>query len=301
MRGRLPIAVQATADILEAFNCDPIYCPESITLSIKPLELLYGIIISRFVNLTVDLAQKGAVAASMETVGFHAGLPNWIIQVRHATSHGADHPSIETLRGAVSELFRGSILPRYWDAQAALVKSENGANASSATKNVINTHSLEDYFYGGKQQRGFDFHTDNVGFSVFVHWVAAHFGRGAMQNADAGVRFVEFYNSIARVEMRQEIIEESLRYRNNYVISLLLSNSRSHGEAINLLLTQSAVDATSLASICRKVLLQETDIDSDSRGPNRPSWKELQDKISFFGGETFSVQDFRFRPLRSLA
>jgi hypothetical protein len=126
MRGRIPVSVEATLNIVSVMIIDPqfksvqqrrfAHCSET------SLRLAYGLGISRFVNLLVDLAQKGAVASSMDSLAVSLDLPGWVVQVRHNVTHGSQLPGLTLLRDCALYLLNDFILSRYWTVQLARIR-----------------------------------------------------------------------------------------------------------------------------------------------------------------------------------
>ncbi len=116
------MAVDATYRLLNTMLSDPeavlkpstgqSRCPERVSPDCISLE--YAQTIGRFTNLLTDLAQKGAVAASMDSLSVHTELPGWIIHLRHAAAHGARPPPLSLLRRAALSLLEDFIIPKYW-------------------------------------------------------------------------------------------------------------------------------------------------------------------------------------------
>jgi hypothetical protein len=113
-RGRLPFAVDATCQLVEAglaFEGGD----EPRRRSEMELRLLYACVVLRSVNGIVEPGQKGAHAVSVESLAGGLGLPSWIVDLRHEASH-KELPSLCTLRLAASFLL-DYLAERYWRAQ----------------------------------------------------------------------------------------------------------------------------------------------------------------------------------------
>lgn len=57
----------------------------------------------RLVNGLVDPLQLGAYARSIASIASQLDLPAWLVELRHAATHG-DLPSLEVLRDAAKEV-----------------------------------------------------------------------------------------------------------------------------------------------------------------------------------------------------
>ena len=136
-RCRLPLAVEATWLIVATMREDsqsPLYkCGESnprITRAMvgESVALSYSQAICRFVNLLIDVVQKGAIAASMDSLASTVDIPSWIIQLRHNIAHGSSFPPLDVLRRAAVEMLEFYILPKYWIPQysASLENASRG-------------------------------------------------------------------------------------------------------------------------------------------------------------------------------
>lgn len=307
IRGRLPIAIEATADILEAFLCDPCYLESANSLSQKSLALIYGKILARFVNLVVDLGQKGAVAASMEAVGGSVGLPNWVIQLRHSVSHGADYPGINILRRGVVELFQTCILTRYWDAQAALLgvpRGEPAVRFSSPT--VFSQETLITFFSDPKSKIDLDHRFNRTELSMIFHWVATNLGRvNPLENSREGSRFIELYDGLQGYESRRDLIRECVRYGNIAVLRFLLREARSCAEARDVILEESESDpdftySVLMGSSAQPVAREE--IETNSLHPTMSYHKTNtpEEFLAACGGDSFTKNGGFLRPAISL-
>ena len=123
-REKVPIAVEATYQFLTVMRAEAADAQvEANTVPSHTISLAYGQAVCRFVNLLVDLAQKGMVAASMDSLASQIDVPSWIIQLRHTITHGQAFPSFEVIHRAVMELMKSFIIPRYWIAQYEAIPS----------------------------------------------------------------------------------------------------------------------------------------------------------------------------------
>ena len=67
------------------------------------LRQSYSTAIIRLVNGLVDPLQFGAYARSIASIANQLGLPSWLVELRHASTH-EDLPSLELLREAAREV-----------------------------------------------------------------------------------------------------------------------------------------------------------------------------------------------------
>jgi hypothetical protein len=133
-RCRLPLAVEATWLIIDIMREDPesSIFRGSIPASEQSLALAYSQAICRFVNLLIDVAQKGAVAASMDSLAVTVEMPAWIVQLRHNIAHGPSFPSLNFLRRGAVEMLDAYIIPKYWMPQNSSIIPDGG-NHNPAT------------------------------------------------------------------------------------------------------------------------------------------------------------------------
>ena len=110
IRGRVPMAVDATATLRRIWRLD-----EGKTLDSQTLRLQYSLAIVRFVNGVTDAAQKGRVAASVAGLAHQLGVPRLLVDIRHESTHN-ELPTISVLRVAAGQALEW--LQRwYWEAQ----------------------------------------------------------------------------------------------------------------------------------------------------------------------------------------
>ncbi|KAF9569854.1 Las1-domain-containing protein [Agrocybe pediades] len=89
----LPHALESTLSILVAVVHDR----KSICMSALFLRQSYATAILRLVNGLVDPLQVGTYARSITSIAQQLGLPNWLVELRHAATH-EDLPSLDLLR-----------------------------------------------------------------------------------------------------------------------------------------------------------------------------------------------------------
>ena len=109
-RGRVPIAVQATAALFEIRLAESARSPTE-------LRMLYSMAMVRMVNGVCDASQKGKSAMSVMSIARRHGLPPMLVDLRHAATHG-DLPSLSALQTAAGEAIDW-LLARYWTRQDA--------------------------------------------------------------------------------------------------------------------------------------------------------------------------------------
>ena len=89
------------------------------------LQNNYAVVILRTVNGVVDSGQKGSYATPVSVLASRAGLPGWLVDLRHDTSHNA-LPSLSTLRLAATTLLHW-LHDEYWEAQTAQLRAVDAA------------------------------------------------------------------------------------------------------------------------------------------------------------------------------
>ncbi|KAF8640922.1 hypothetical protein AX17_000570 [Amanita inopinata Kibby_2008] len=95
----LPHALDSTLALLVAITLDSPSTPQAQHLSIRQN---YAAAIIRLVNGFVDPLQLGAYARSIASIANQIGLPQWLVELRHAATH-EELPSLELLREAARE------------------------------------------------------------------------------------------------------------------------------------------------------------------------------------------------------
>ena len=125
-RGKIPVAVEGTLNILRAMVQDPHFSTEASVgaLDAESLRSLYALTLLRTLNLLTDQAQKGAVAASVESLARGMGIPSWLVDLRHEAAHAPLPPTLHALRVAVSWLLDW-LFNRYWHAQHEAIPDNN--------------------------------------------------------------------------------------------------------------------------------------------------------------------------------
>ncbi|ORX55051.1 Las1-domain-containing protein [Hesseltinella vesiculosa] len=115
-RGRVPIAVKATMDLVELQLRERKQTHGTCPLTQNELQLLYGSALTRFVNILEDSLQKGYYARSMYAIADDIGLPRHFVQIRHSATHEEGLPSLPVLRRAGTEALQW-LHDVYWMAQ----------------------------------------------------------------------------------------------------------------------------------------------------------------------------------------
>lgn len=119
----MPPRVLATLEILQAIIADHDHATSN-----TQRRLAYSMATVRAVNFVVDPLQTQAYAQSILNLASHAGLPRWLVDVRHAATHQQELPSLELLRVAADTIIQW-LFTNYWEAQALkLADSFKGAS-----------------------------------------------------------------------------------------------------------------------------------------------------------------------------
>ena len=129
-RGRVPLAVQITAQLLRLKISDSLAeAAPSGALSggvedrTQIIRLAYAMAVIRLVNGVVEPEQRTkGYAASVSDIAFRCGLPRWFVDLRHDATH-TSLPSLSTLRLA-ADTGLSWLQSRYWDSQAAHLEAE---------------------------------------------------------------------------------------------------------------------------------------------------------------------------------
>jgi len=132
-RGRLPVAVDATASLLEVALLESGMGGNRSALELRNL---YSMVIIRAINGLVEGLQTKFYAEPVNAVAARLGIPQWLVDLRHEATH-ASLPSLATLRMGAQHLldwlYRG-----YWEKQAQDLESAAAAATHLLTsyKNV---------------------------------------------------------------------------------------------------------------------------------------------------------------------
>ena len=96
----LPHALESTLSLLAVIVQDSSHESSSSYLLTRQA---YSAALIRLVNGLVDPLQLGAYARSIASIAAQLGLPQWLVELRHAATH-EDLPSLEVLREAAREV-----------------------------------------------------------------------------------------------------------------------------------------------------------------------------------------------------
>lgn len=164
-RGRIPHSVDMTASLVEVSLNDSENVENSATFGVTSaraycnlrsdheLRLQYALAIIRAVNGLVDPGQQGYYAESIFNIASKMGLPGWIVELRHDSTHNS-LPVLSVLRTAARHLLDW-IHARYWQCQynhlqtlsiaclpqSSAVSSSRLTHAPTKSKHVA-SHSL---------------------------------------------------------------------------------------------------------------------------------------------------------------
>ncbi|KAF8656385.1 hypothetical protein AX16_002571 [Volvariella volvacea WC 439] len=105
----LPHAMESTLAMLSVVVEDKLDTKHKNYL---PLRQSYASALTRLVNGLVDQLQLGAYARSIASIAHQLGLPQWLVELRHAATH-EDLPSLELLREAARQSM-GWLLHNYF-------------------------------------------------------------------------------------------------------------------------------------------------------------------------------------------
>ncbi|KAJ2310307.1 rRNA-processing protein las1 [Coemansia sp. RSA 2705] len=118
-RGRVPVAVDATASLVDMLDADT---SRAAGVTGTRLRHMYAMAMIRFVNSIVDLEQKGAYAQSMAALASRIGMPAWFVELRHACTH-EQIPSLAVLRAACEQAL-GWLGDYYWKKQERVMPAD---------------------------------------------------------------------------------------------------------------------------------------------------------------------------------
>ncbi|KAJ2079851.1 rRNA-processing protein las1 [Coemansia sp. RSA 988] len=126
-RGRVPAAIEATANLAEILIADQ---ERRQGMSISQLRHMYSMALIRFVNSIVDLEQRGTFAQSMTTLASRIGMPAWFVELRHTCTH-EQIPSLSVLRSACEQA-HSWIGDYYWKRQTRTLPEDTMAHIREA-------------------------------------------------------------------------------------------------------------------------------------------------------------------------
>ncbi|OWZ09573.1 hypothetical protein PHMEG_00017705 [Phytophthora megakarya] len=126
-RAQLPVAIDATAQLVElqlheAMAQNHHHAVGVSSRSHMELSLLYATVIVRCVNGLVDGSQKGAYALAVSVLAQRIGIPLWVVDLRHESTHN-QLPSLPVLRFAARHLLAW-LRANYWGAQEELIRGQ---------------------------------------------------------------------------------------------------------------------------------------------------------------------------------
>ncbi|CAI5737536.1 unnamed protein product [Hyaloperonospora brassicae] len=126
-RMQLPVAVNATAQLaeLQLHEAMAQHHHHAVGVSSRShmeLSLLYANVVVRCVNGLVDGSQRGAYAMAVSTLAQRIGIPLWVVDLRHESTHN-QLPSLSVLRFAARHLLAW-LRVNYWGAQEELIREQ---------------------------------------------------------------------------------------------------------------------------------------------------------------------------------
>ncbi|KAF4321296.1 hypothetical protein BBO99_00004552 [Phytophthora kernoviae] len=126
-RVQLPVAINATAQLVELQLHEQIsqHHHHAVGVSSRShmeLSLLYASVIVRCVNGLVDGSQKGAYATAVSLLAQRIGIPLWVVDLRHESTHN-QLPSLPVLRFATQHLLAW-LRANYWGAQEDAIRGQ---------------------------------------------------------------------------------------------------------------------------------------------------------------------------------
>ncbi|GMF15648.1 unnamed protein product [Phytophthora lilii] len=126
-RVQLPVAINATAQLVELQLHESMaqHHHHAVGVSSRShmeLSLLYASVIVRCVNGLVDGSQKGAYASAVSTLAQRIGIPLWVVDLRHESTHN-QLPSLPVLRFAARHLLAW-LRANYWGAQEDAIRGQ---------------------------------------------------------------------------------------------------------------------------------------------------------------------------------
>lgn len=126
-RTQLPVAINATAQLVELQLHESMaqHHHHAVGVSSRShmeLSLLYASVVVRCVNGLVDGSQKGAYAMAVSALAQRIGIPLWVVDLRHESTHN-QLPSLPVLRFAARHLLAW-LRANYWEAQEGLIRGQ---------------------------------------------------------------------------------------------------------------------------------------------------------------------------------
>ena len=165
-RGKIPVAIEHTATFVSLILDDSLNDDDS-------LRVRYAMAVIRSVNALTDSAQKGSVAASVESLARNLGIPSWIVDIRHEATHSPRLPPLHVLRLAsqfMLEYFRNG----YWTNQLHACVSQLHISGNLPTSDH-QTSLLNDFITRrDRSTRGFnDLFESLADESTIIRWVVS--------------------------------------------------------------------------------------------------------------------------------
>lgn len=114
-RGSLPVVVECTRLLLVGSKAASGNCNFVGFEDVESTRLLLGMCILRVVNQVTDLHQKSKNAIPISAIAELISLPEYIVDVRHAATHG-DLPPLFLLEKAIRDLY-SHLHSSYWSSQ----------------------------------------------------------------------------------------------------------------------------------------------------------------------------------------
>ncbi|GMF26932.1 unnamed protein product [Phytophthora fragariaefolia] len=126
-RVQLPVAINATAQLVELQLHESMAQQHHHAVGVSSrshmeLSLLYASTVVRCVNGLVDGSQKGAYASAVSTLAQRIGIPLWVVDLRHESTHN-QLPSLPVLRFAAKHLLAW-LRANYWGAQEDAIRGQ---------------------------------------------------------------------------------------------------------------------------------------------------------------------------------
>lgn len=146
-RGQLPVAINATAQLVEIQLHEHMaqHHTHGIGVSSRShmeLSLMYASSIVRCVNGLVDSSQKGAYAMAVSSLAQRIGIPLWIVDLRHESTHN-QLPSLPVLRFAAQHLLAW-LRSNYWRRQEELLHALAQGTAELVCARLVQLHAQQD-------------------------------------------------------------------------------------------------------------------------------------------------------------
>lgn len=112
---RLPSAVESTAAFVSAMT-ESSSCGSSYSDTLH-LRSMYSMALIRFVNHITERGQQGPHARPVHIIASEFGVPEWIVELRHAATHGT-LPSLSELKAATCWGLKW-LKEKFWNVQIA--------------------------------------------------------------------------------------------------------------------------------------------------------------------------------------